>query len=1688
MLGFFRDKPPPPPVDITGVYQLIREAEACDRIRYTGVVKAALVTLLPQDDHSEGPLRFGEAPSKDKDSLYKAFDRDVYIFPGAIGWPVSSRPGVPFTEVGLPLSAIHTRIEIILDSAHNTATVVVGPPHGGYGMLLRCKNEEDAIVWRNAIKAERDRIYWDFPLDATLARCMRDYAQGARIPYGDFDLGFNLNTHDGLMRREVYYGSLKADGDQVPQAPVPFMDGPWAVVATLHQRFRSVVPRMQTDHDTVVRAECDAFSDMFKSCMTSSDLLMVLLAFDFKSDLLIPPPAVRPLDPVALQHDLIERFSKLIILMSDLCRAAHSALRILPVPFPEKGVLAGPHVTVWVAATRSALEEMPELEYNDIEKLLSPNGAFLAFALMRGAANKGGDEGVAIAIDVLKRADPTVLRAAFQPHLEPGVDYCSAGFPPESLASFLFHPNLLCQHASMCEVLLDAGLMSAPFLGTYISEAVRREGGLQPMRAFICSLVTPTGFNTTKLRKMEQPAAMIIDALARASDDEKINADTDTIRSLVEIALRFECPAVDLPRTVGTLTTWLAAEPNGGKLRKERAMALFARCEILSWMQALTNANDCARPITGIRPHVNGSGIDAVISGGGAKGGAGVMGGDDGGARRGAIPLAGKKPLVRAPSDSDMPTRGGGHSPTMSAGWEADAKRPVGKRGARDPLGKEVHSASSSVFTNPLRREGNARVPDVQPPRPLNDHIATQVHATRNAIVDWRYRSPDAMMQALYGIFSFALSPPVKEPAILLTFLSDSSMESFFTTHLSVGSDLRKRVLALIKSIYKPDPRLFSLAEAGELLMRASDFAKPVLNLLSDRSAGVDSDIYVGLVLAAVRLQDVVDISIKVKTAQNLCVVSEEHTMRLRSILEAVKCTSVSHFFPAGPQAPPCISLSDISQCAKFASDAVNMLKFLPAHLNLNEFMDRMFNNYLTKREPTAWLELFKAAEVVAMFLKYFKSEDLDKAFAAFTTSNPPATSGDDVITPLLNAARKLLTKPLIDTHHADLDLSDDKAMKKVMLDLETMASGAKVDPVMKWLMMMCPVWMRNRKELVGTYMMPRNAQMISTIVCAQWLQQLPPKRTSKEDRRMLIGQVGTGEGKSLIIAMTSVYVVKALGKKVHVLTNNQSLLSRDQGDFESIYTALGVTSAARGDGKTADITYCLRSDIDGYYSDGMFTPPSMFPNTVIIVDEVDELVVDGEPNQSYVTTDSALSHELGCAFEALKADGGRPGEVSEKIWREARGAVADASRMIKRVDYAYNSAYGQYSTIDDRGNFTNLYHLWLEWVNFNSSGNPPHYQTSYMTLCTPHMYNRYHAVIGFSGSLGSPAEKEFLVKTFKATFFVCPPFLNTCLNVEKHPPTLICTDPKQGNVIAVAPSFEEQVLAVAKLALAKRLAVPVLVICKSADVAKQMADGIRAVLMKSGGAGDPAKCVQLFRQRGEDENESLLTWAQQKLIIDNATTLVSGANSLGRKEWAITVTDYSGGRGHDYRILDDGADKAGGLCVIACQIPSSEREWTQWKGRTARNDRKGQYAVILSVHDEPLKGNTELLAEIKVPSHGSSTLDHLTALLAPSHLEFFSSDAIARMLATRDVDRKTIMDKRALEIVNGSITNELCDKFYDKLGRGPSADWPHSREEKELRDFLTLPAKGQNLEAARAAAVRLRLVARPEAYTSVYA
>ena len=182
---------------------------------------------------------------------------------------------------------------------------------------------------------------------------------------------------------------------------------------------------------------------------------------------------------------------------------------------------------------------------------------------------------------------------------------------------------------------------------------------------------------------------------------------------------------------------------------------------------------------------------------------------------------------------------------------------------------------------------------------------------------------------------------------------------------------------------------------------------------------------------------------------------------------------------------------------------------------------------------------------------------------------------------------------------------------------------------------------------------------------------------------------------------------------------------------------------------------------------------------------------------------------------------------------------------------------------------------------------------------------------------------------------------------------------------------------------------------------------------------------------------------------------------------FAMTVTDWFGGRGHDFDCLDERANAEGGMLVVATSIPDA-REWAQWKGRTARQDRPGQYLVVLSAEDEPFASEPGLAEALSA--------------LPPDEI-------IAELLRRKDAGIAASLAGFEAEQARGAWLNEMCEAFYREHSRagGVSTAWPSQqsrRADLKLRAMLEVPfSSGAKIREAAADRLGLSLEGPPAAW-----
>ena len=168
---------------------------------------------------------------------------------------------------------------------------------------------------------------------------------------------------------------------------------------------------------------------------------------------------------------------------------------------------------------------------------------------------------------------------------------------------------------------------------------------------------------------------------------------------------------------------------------------------------------------------------------------------------------------------------------------------------------------------------------------------------------------------------------------------------------------------------------------------------------------------------------------------------------------------------------------------------------------------------------------------------------------------------------------------------------------------------------------------------------------------------------------------------------------------------------------------------------------------------------------------------------------------------------------------------------------------------------------------------------------------------------------------------------------------------------------------------------------------------------------------------------------------------------------YTITITDWFGGRGHDYITYDEDVEENGGVLVIVGSIPPNEREHIQWRGRTARSDRSGSIAYILDKTENQAeifnKLPPELLTARKLKEDGIITRD--TRYVGEIMQDIMN-------LQDSTVDRKLKDLKK--DIRHGKIINEFCDHFYLRLGEGKP--WPGTDAHRHLRNFIDNPGSDE--------------------------
>eukprot|EP00928_Gymnodinium_smaydae_P047246 TRINITY_DN3151_c0_g3_i1.p1 TRINITY_DN3151_c0_g3~~TRINITY_DN3151_c0_g3_i1.p1 ORF type:complete len:1490 (-),score=174.43 TRINITY_DN3151_c0_g3_i1:209-4426(-) len=617
------------------------------------------------------------------------------------------------------------------------------------------------------------------------------------------------------------------------------------------------------------------------------------------------------------------------------------------------------------------------------------------------------------------------------------------------------------------------------------------------------------------------------------------------------------------------------------------------------------------------------------------------------------------------------------------------------------------------------------------------------------------------------------------------------------------------------------------------------------------------------------------------------------------------------------------------------------------ATMSVRRTLEQLAKSFLLS-PPTAWLPLIKSLDSVFYCLKYLDKEDLTQAYQQFALENGvprdhalSAQPSRWTIEWLIDAARSLYNKPLLEL---DGSRTVEKLAKESVWGLIMQAAPASDE----WsiLVQVAAAAAESMQDQVGVLTLPHHTQMITLVMFSLLVSESCSGETRYTRPKSMVAQVGTGEGKSWIIAMLAAYVALK-GRRAHILVDSTALLERDYAALTPMFKKLGLSVSKSSRDLTrrdTQIVYCKRN---GLISSAMTHMKSghqaAFDDAFLIVDEIDGLIIDGDPNTDFADFNLERSNQVNAWLDQAdgdptKLDANRMPDADVVYFKKLVSTYKQALRKEEGVDYIVQG--DQVYALDAKTKAVLEVNEYVDlWLELKRREVNPSYRVQIYSKQTvvnvQQCFNSYAHIFGLTGSLGRQPERSFIESTYGAILFRVPPFLNTCTTVRgKQCPIHIAKDRM------LQPNKEAQLSSVIDLAVRKCASVPVLIIVEDRAVVSQVASKLRGSLPDIYKNEQGVLELLPTGQGAEDFAEG----------VDLATRPLTSVGQ--RNQWRISVTTAEGGRGHDYRVSDSRVDEKGGLLVIVTWVPWSEREWAQFRGRTARQDRAGQYAVILDGSD----------------------------------------------------------------------------------------------------------------------------------------
>jgi hypothetical protein len=349
---------------------------------------------------------------------------------------------------------------------------------------------------------------------------------------------------------------------------------------------------------------------------------------------------------------------------------------------------------------------------------------------------------------------------------------------------------------------------------------------------------------------------------------------------------------------------------------------------------------------------------------------------------------------------------------------------------------------------------------------------------------------------------------------------------------------------------------------------------------------------------------------------------------------------------------PSAFTLLHLLSCARRLRAACDSIK----DDDVKQAFVRIINAFLAL-PPRQWVPLFASVETVVFLLRFIGREDLKQAHVKFEEENKDVFKIDPELKKLFSEAREIYKTPLINmkkniTNLTNLDIKAKLAERKKVPS--AMVAGCPFKGT-DWAVVV-DVSISAAECMAEKYkipMLPHHTQLLTLLMFGI---QLCRGSSGSGVPKTMLARVGTGEGKSWIIAMLAAFAGKK-GLKAHVVIDNKTLLDRDYAAMKKFFDKLNISvkKGVQGFSEKHDVVYCSAQDIESHFSEKMRAGEGNvnFKNCVMIVDEVDSLIVDDSVFQQYVYDDPGGTEFIQWYQDQGKHDTAEQREQWMQTWHE---------------------------------------------------------------------------------------------------------------------------------------------------------------------------------------------------------------------------------------------------------------------------------------------------------------------------------------------------------------------------------------------------------------------------------------------------